>query len=406
MAASRRSSRAPRRSSCGPWSRPRSRGLEALVAPVGSDLGEPEDPEAFREEVAGLVYLVSSGGRLASTAFDELERIGPDATPVLASFLTDGQVGDNEVAAAIDLLAALDHPLAASHLMTQAESHAAPWARARSAWRLGEGTQDWLVPRLLYRLKYEPDHLSALWLCASLAKHGNYSGLTVLRDLATTGSDQGVRDQAAQLAASIPADLGFESLDHVIWEWERGDPEGRLAGTEFSDRYTLAAWRRIVMLDDFQLRPVDDARYILARLGTEVAPWAGPGAARREPPHPPARRSVSRAPRTARCLRRAGARARARAARPRAPQAALALGRVGYPECEPALIELLGRDRPPDMRNAGRARARGTSASRPRARRSPPAWPRTRRSTCVRSRRRASCTAATRPRRSPSCSPA
>lgn len=311
--------------------------VEALPAPVGPT--EEPDPE----HIQGLVHmLANSSGRTRELPLEEIGTLGDPAAPQLAVIAANGEHDAAERLAACELLARLGTPRAVEHLLQLCEKSPEGWLRAQAAWRLGEVDADWVVPRLVYRLKYELDPEAAIWLASTLGRHGNHSGLEALWNLRNTGADDNLRTSAGERLAELAAQVGAASPEEH-WElWTGTDPERRLWRGSPSPRLQLAVWREIEQLsgEHFQLRGVDDARFILSRLGSWVTePLA-------EALHD---EDVYVRVHVAQCLERMGPRANragptlveALADPTVAPAAAAALGAVAYPSAEPVLRRLV-----------------------------------------------------------------
>ena len=311
--------------------------VEALPAPVGPS--EEPDPE----HIQGLVHmLANSSGRTRELPLEEIGTLGDPAAPQLAVIAANGEHDPAERLAACELLAKLGTPRAVEHLLQLCEKSPEGWLRAQAAWRLGEVDADWVVPRLVYRLKYELDPEAAIWLASTLGRHGNHSGLDALWNLRSNGEDEGIRGSANQRLVELAEAVGAASPEEH-WElWTGTDPGRLLLRSEPSPRLQLAVWREIEQLsgEHFQLRGVDDARFILSRMGSWVtAPLAD--ALHDE--------DVYVRVHVAQCLERRGPRANlagptlveALADPTLAPTAAAALGRVAYPSAEPVLRRLI-----------------------------------------------------------------
>ncbi|MED6335036.1 MAG: HEAT repeat domain-containing protein [Planctomycetota bacterium] len=320
--------------------------LDALLAAEGDAQDTPAavDPE----HVSGLVSMLAhSTGRERELPLEEMRLLGEGATPRLAAIATETGRADEERAAACELLAAVGGDPALEQLLTLFERAPEGWLRANAAYALQVAGRDWVVPRVIARMNYEKDPETIVWAASCLSSLGNHSGLDAL---------WGVRNTAAAgdsaLLARVDERLGFlasaAGVDHPDEHhrlWAEGDPGGRLVAPSPSLRLRRAAWERISQLsgEHFQLRGVDDARFVLAHLGTWVVDLLC--------------RALHDSDRyvrvhAAQCLERMGA--RAVSAGPAlvlalgdtglATEAAAALGSVAYPQAEPALRALLGRE--------------------------------------------------------------
>ena len=244
--------------------------LAALEAELAAQATEPDpvDPE----QVRGLIeMLAGSGGGMRTIALDEATALGEGAVEPLAAILADSEARDEERGAAIEVLGRIDTPRSAEVLLERLEQDRTPWVRAHAAWRLGEGTQDWIVPRVILRLKYEKDHDTAIWIGQVLGHFGNYSGLGALVEIAYKSPDAVLRASAQARLEEIQAATGFEDPFALSEAWLAGDPEDRIPDPVRSLRFDVEVWRRLSRLPEFQLRGVDDSRWICSGLGPHTA---------------------------------------------------------------------------------------------------------------------------------------
>ncbi|MFQ5749591.1 MAG: HEAT repeat domain-containing protein [Planctomycetota bacterium] len=144
-----------------------------------------------------------------------------------------------------------------------------------------------IVPRLILRLKYEKDWPSNVTVALALLQRGNGAGLEALQNILASDKDdplvQQARSAAAQALLSLPPREGWTPGAEFQADWKRllevevlWLRERRLAadGPEpVLDRDTEAeVWRFLAHFDSQPLRPVDDARYVLSRMGGRVVP--------------------------------------------------------------------------------------------------------------------------------------
>jgi HEAT repeat protein len=242
--------------------------LAALPAPA---LPEGLGAEDLRAEVEGCIALVTgSDARMREAGREQVLAFGPACSTALAAVLASTEAGDDERRAAAELLGALDAPQAAEALLVAARSAEQPWLRALCTRELGRGTQGFAVPRLVLCLKYELDDGCALALAEALARHGNGAGLDALETVRARARDEALRARAQQLGAELASAAQCASADELRARWEQGtwpvEPRTQDA------REQLALWRSIAALSEWQLRGVDDARFVLSRLGREAAP--------------------------------------------------------------------------------------------------------------------------------------
>jgi len=335
--------------------------LERQAAPDEPDAPPPDEAE-LAEEVRGLVgFLVSAQGALREAALEDVRSLGEAAVAPLALLLDDARLPSQERQAAAELLGALEGERAASQLLARVEDAAEPWLRSHCAWRLGASGQDWVVPRLVLRLRdnYETDHETWLWIADALFRLGNFAGLAGVRYMAANGPGEALRARALARLEELGAEYGLDDLAlQRLWDEGGTSADGRFPppGPQ-SARYRLEVWRWIGRLDEFQLRGVDDARFILSRLGSGAV-------------HALAEALHDASPyvrvHAAQCLERMGPRAAGAAPelvraldRPDlAPQAAAALGAIGFPAAEGELGRRTEPPHPYELRLAA-ARALG-----------------------------------------------
>jgi HEAT repeat protein len=297
-------------------------------------------PPAPYELVDGLVqFLANSDARSRDLPLEEVRGIGDAALPSLVTIAIDMERSASERSAAIELLAAIGTDAAGLRLVALCDSTNEPWIRSHAAWRLSEldPAVDVVIPGLLLRLRSESDHEAAVYVAVALASRGNFAGLEMLSRIAATDADENVRSRAAAQLATVVEHAGATDAATLIDQWH-----GRTPGLEVrepSTRLRLAAWTWIQTLsgDTFQLRPVDDGRFLLMRLG----PWiVEPLAASLKDVDPYVRLH------SAQCLERMGVVARPAVPAlidalddPRvAPQAAMSLGAIGGPDVRAALL--------------------------------------------------------------------
>ena len=345
--------------------------VKAELAALDSELELPElasgeNPD-LPEEVNGLVtFLSGASANLRESAILDLQSIGDEAVPILAAALGAGVSTNDRCAAAIELLGALDSVRSSAQLLHGVETGHEGWIRAHCAWRLGQGTADWVVPRLVHRLRYETDGESVIWIAVALAHFRNYSGLVGLRELRNNGVNDAIRASAAKELAALALPFDRDELEKLggadngvglSWAWNNPGSTSFEPPAPSSARYRREIWRLIDDLDAFQLRGVDDARFVLSRLGTTAALCLA-RALHDSSPHTRVH--------SAQALHRMGARGhvagpelvKALEDEELAPTAAEALGRVGHPDASVALEARVDAGQPLGLRVAS-ARALG-----------------------------------------------
>ncbi|MEZ6038449.1 MAG: HEAT repeat domain-containing protein [Planctomycetota bacterium] len=200
--------------------------------------------------------------------------------------------------------ALLENPSAWS-VLEPALFHEQLAVRQRAAWLMGQSKQTVLQLPLLLRLKYEPEPEVLVWIADAVQQLGNDTGLVWL-DVLITGRpsarestspaiftlqncEQARRDAIVQQAGAmaiaalqarsveVPAEPSWDDLHQLLqakgkaWR-ERGVSD--LPDTAPLEPKQLE-WRIAVQLlttQSPQLRPIDDARWILNRLGVPGVP--------------------------------------------------------------------------------------------------------------------------------------
>jgi HEAT repeat protein len=322
-----------------------------------ASLQRAEPPEDVDERVDGLLAtLTSAQARMREIALEELGGLGDGVVETLELRLGDRSRDAptrSAAAEALGVLGAGGSRAAAEALLARLESSRGavepePWIYAQCAWRLGRVEQPWVVPRLLLCLKYETDHETVVWIADSLARYGLLSGLDALFVVAQEGSAD-VRGHAQGVLLRLQGELGASDWNDLARRWRAGEepPSERLA----DERYACEAWRTIAALAEWQLRGVDDGRYVLSRLGSGEARWLGEALADED---------VYVRLHSAQCLERMGPRGApagpdlvARLDDPQVgPQAAAALGAVGHAPAAGPLQERAAAGRPLELRVA------------------------------------------------------
>ena len=335
--------------------------------------GHPEEPAPApltaeqAADVEGLATLVASDPGMLEIAHDDVARIGAAAWGRLESIARETERPDAERSAAIDVLAC-GEPGSAEALARLLKDVDPAWLRARAAYHLSVGGPDHIVPELLLRLRYETDHETVVWIACALARHGNLAGLDGLMAVANDAASP-ARATAARELERLVEERGLADATELWESWRLSAAERGFPTEPRSEklRRTIVAW--IARLSEYQLRGVDDARFLFERMDATAAEELAKAL------HDD---SVYVRVHAAQCLQRMGRRARATwsalvealAAPELAPHAAEALGHIGAPEAEAALVARLSEATPLDLRLAC-ARALGfvesLDASRARA---------------------------------------
>ncbi len=161
--------------------------------------------------------------------------------------------------------------------------HDVPAVRSQAAFALAESNARTAVIALALRPKYERDPLVLVWIADALATLGSGAGLELL---AAAMDQEATAQQAGAQAIAILRRAGHEVAETPTWQdlqaglrrlddhWRQ---HGELPGVPPPDAATAAVLQarvaqRLLVLPEFQLRPVDDTRFSLARCGTLAVP--------------------------------------------------------------------------------------------------------------------------------------
>jgi HEAT repeat protein len=314
---------------------------EDLVDP-SSDAG---DADEALEAVLGP--LLSGDEDLAALALEDARALAPAALERAAARLIALDEPVETRVALADVLGSSATPRALEALLAALSGAPEAAVRTQCAWRLGQAQDERVVPELLLRLKYERDSRTAYWVADALARFGHLAGLEAL--VVIWGREEGeLREHAAAKLRALADEHGCASIDELRERWRMG---------RVSPRPTVGAalqregWRWIARLAEWQLRGVDDARYVLVALEDWIVP-ALAAALHDEDVHVRLH--------AAQCLERRGPRAAAAAAEleaalaePRiAATAAAALAALGATSAVPALERAVAISRDPELRVA------------------------------------------------------
>ncbi len=154
--------------------------------------------------------------------------------------------------------------------------------RTQCAFALASSNHAGSLSLVLYRHKYEKDPSVRLWLVDAAVGLGSGAGLL---DVIAAFDDSELREQAGRVAVSVCGRVGADIGDNPSWAMLRQAlagvdlvwrETGVLPGVEAmgSGEELLDARiaEQLVALTGFQLRPVDDARFVLSRMGTVGLP--------------------------------------------------------------------------------------------------------------------------------------
>ena len=237
---------------------------------------DPLDPEMV-EYRDGLVGMVVSDPRYLEAATGDVVAAANELAPALAAGLRELDRPAEDLKVLAQFARSAPHADTAAALAELSADHDDPTVRAFASWALitsaelaGSGGA---VTALLRRLKYEKDTMALLWAARALAAHDNLSGLPTLAAIAGAGVEaSGAANQQLYEVVRLTTgreDVTAEDADRLMAEWAAGK-RSRSSAAPTSLRGEI--WRLISDLsgEHFQLRGVDDARFILSRLG----PWA------------------------------------------------------------------------------------------------------------------------------------
>ncbi|MCB9885482.1 MAG: HEAT repeat domain-containing protein [Planctomycetes bacterium] len=174
--------------------------------------------------------------------------------------------------------AALRDEASARWGLEEALTHADPAVRIGALDVLGELGLQASLPPLLMRLKYELDPQPRLAVLRALARLGNGAGLAELvasfarPDLAQNAGVYAI--EILRLAGKDPGEApSWEQLGAAVTEladeWATtGAVRSLPAPKAEPELLTVRLARHLAALNGFQLRPVDDTRFVLSRAGT------------------------------------------------------------------------------------------------------------------------------------------
>jgi HEAT repeat protein len=217
---------------------------------------EPLPAESSGDVDSLLGFVASSTGALRRAGSEDLWRLGDGVALALRDALLDTECSTEARGAALEVLGSGPADAATPVLMEILSSGPEAWMRSSAAWYLGEfAAEGWICDAVL-RLKYETDESVVVYLAQALGKHEVLAGLAGLRVISRSSWSEQQRTTAEALIAELTGDVGAPV----------GEPRER------DSAFERAVWSWIARLGEFQLRGVDDARFILTNLGADVAP--------------------------------------------------------------------------------------------------------------------------------------
>lgn len=308
-------------------------------APVAATPPPPSDDQ-LEEWRALLDTLAAPRASLREEVLADLVSRGAVAVPWLTQVAADTSADAGLRAAALEVLGGIDTPEAAEALVVGLEKDPEPWVRSNCAFRLAASRHDRFLPRMLLRLRYESDDETAVWIGDTLARRGNHSGIDGMLVVRARAKDEErvawVDSRLAELAAAVGAPDGLA----LAADWASGELERRHPQPPPSKELEREIWSVIRALGEWDLRVVDDRRFVLSHMNAwVVTPLC-------ETLH---EQNVYRRLHAAQCLERMGPRAFAAVpvlldalAEPRlAPGAAAALGSIRQASARPSLERAL-----------------------------------------------------------------
>lgn len=253
--------------------------VAARIAELEAQLAAPPPtaPDAAQlEQIDGLLETMAGADeRLKRAAREDLRSLGAASVARLSERLDDASSSHAVRIAAAQALGELDHPLAARVLLTRLAAgrftrDPDPWLRAHCAWRLGMGAQDWVVPGLLLCLRYETNNEAVIYIARALAHHRNFSGLDALYVVSREDPAENLRQAALLALSELASAAGYADAAELYRAWKNGD--ARLGDAPFSPAHELEVWRILKLFGEWQLRPVDDGRFVLSLEHHKVTP--------------------------------------------------------------------------------------------------------------------------------------
>ncbi len=209
------------------------------------------EPTELLEQVLGA--LGERDERLKALARKDAQGLSLGELAALRAILFDASAPDERRAAAAEALGALERPEAELALLEFLPDLRTPaWLRALVTFQWGRRTENRFLGRALLRLKYEPDDESVIWLADALLRHGSQAGADALRVLVSRAHTEELRALAADRLQAVEA---------------ASESSAAPQADQLSE-----AWTWISKLSDWDLRQVDDARFVLQRMPDWVVP--------------------------------------------------------------------------------------------------------------------------------------
>lgn len=231
--------------------------VDAAIAAAGTTTDLVPFDEGLRDDFEGLLgFVEGSAGDMRRVGAQDLWRLGDGVGTALRDAALDPERGDAARAAALEVLGAGEAADAEPALLAILGDAPEAWVRSSAAWYLGESSGEGWICDAVLRLKYETDESVVVYLAQALGKHDVAAGLSGLEVISRSSWSE---DQRAAAEA-------------VIEEMVVEDDTRFFTPRPRDARFDAAVWRWIARLSEFQLRGVDDARFILKNLGADVVP--------------------------------------------------------------------------------------------------------------------------------------
>jgi hypothetical protein len=235
------------------------------------------EPPAIAAEQAelldGQLAALATGGKYRTLALADLANSSSAEWTELERRGLRNEIESQALAALLEPLGARQGALRCAALVTACERSELATVRAHAARLLAiDPTEEWIVPRLLLRLKYETDHEAAIEVARALAVRGNFAGIAALREVARAPSRAELGARAAEVAAGLATSAGCSDAAELERAWIAGELRVERA---LEPALELELQRRIELLRAWQLRYVDDARHVLANFDGRAASLLG-----------------------------------------------------------------------------------------------------------------------------------
>lgn len=242
------------------------------TADAGSDL-PPLPPLVLAPFQPELTRIAQTLPKVPEATAHELRELGDVALQIVEA---DARTLDRAERAL------LEHPFAWS-VLEPAMADDQPLAlRCRAAWLCGRSQQSILILPLLLRLKYELDPEGVLWVADALQRLGNDAGLAFLDG--AMGVEK-TAERAGGMAIEICRERGLTlgeqptyvelrtRMRELLAQWRERGTSSRPGITPPPDDQLQARLAvHLSTTQGTQLRPVDDARFVMTRAGTLVLP--------------------------------------------------------------------------------------------------------------------------------------